>query len=121
MSLTESENLIKGYRENNIVVPDGVDVANYLSSHPLVVEYASKVIGACRREFDLNTQLSLEVYRDQESTVTQLTLYVRRPSYTMEIYRNLDERIEKIVSQYDDEYPLENGELLVMCDFKPSS
>jgi len=91
------------------------DVIDYITKHPGmfdVVLYACLL--ACE-EFIADSQVSLELYTDNESSDKYLTLYIRQEHYADDII----EKMDKICDEYEAELADQSGWLLLTTDYKP--
>lgn len=104
LDLTSRIEAVLSYLQSNqIVVPDPVQVLGYLSSY---LELAGNLPFICmlaKKEFQDNSQLSLEVYTDPEIEDTHLCLYVRQEDHEkglmkkiMKVSRDSNELINNI-------------------------
>jgi hypothetical protein len=99
----------------SIVVPVPREVRAFFMEHEDLGEVVRDVCQRCRDQFNPETQLSLEVSKDQEIDHQTLILYVRQDPYQPD----LSEKIEVMDEFYADALLDKNGYFLVMTDFQP--
>ncbi|MBP2134511.1 hypothetical protein J2128_002477 [Methanomicrobium sp. W14] len=90
-------------------------VIDYITKHPGmfdVVLYACLL--ACE-EFNADSQVSLELYNDNESSDKYLTIYIRQEHYVDDII----EKMDSICDEYEAELADQSGWLLLTTDYKP--
>lgn len=99
-----------------IIIPNYIEVKEYLHMHNDMIDLVSAVCRVARTEcFSNDTQLSLEVYHDPEITDLSLTLYARQLEYDKDIMR----KIKIILASYGEMLAGKSGWFLVTTDFAP--
>jgi hypothetical protein len=100
--------------EKQIIISIPNEVRDYLFRYPDILEILPTVCELTRQRFDLQTQLSLEVYNDPEIEDEYLTLYVRQKKYDNEIMN----KIKEIRKNYEKFLIERKGWFLVTTDFR---
>lgn len=108
------ENILNRLKLIGIVIPEPSKVREYLTYHPEMENLLIYVSEVSRQQFDIYTQLSLEIYEDYEIPDKYLTLYVRRHEYD----ENLMEQIKDIRNDYEDMLVDISGWFLLTTDFR---
>lgn len=90
-------------------------VRDYLLRYTDMTSLIPLVCGMVRKKFDVDTYLSLEVYRDPEIEDEYLVLYVRQEDYD----ERLMDKIEEVCDEYEEMLSGKSGWLLVTTDFSP--
>ncbi|UUX92970.1 hypothetical protein [Methanoplanus endosymbiosus] len=96
-------------------IPNPGEVIDYITKHPGICD---AVLYACLlacEEFIKNSEVSLELYYDDESQDKYLTLYIRQENYADDII----EKMDRICEEFEGELAGQSGWLLLTTDYKP--
>lgn len=107
------ENFLSHFHVRRATVISPSEVRDYLYFYPELMELIKYVVGSVWDQFGSGIQLSLEMYKDQESQYERLTMYVRQYIYN----ENLMETIKKIRKDYHQMFPEIRGRFLLTTDF----
>ena len=101
--------------EDVFFVPDRKAVCAYLKRHADLAAQLPRVCEAARKEFGLEAEFSLEVYRDPEIRDRYLTLYVRLDCYGDDTIA----RIDRVSRHLERRLGRSSGYLQLTTDFRP--
>ncbi|EHQ35987.1 hypothetical protein [Methanoplanus limicola] len=96
-------------------IPNPGEVMDYITRHPGICD---AVLYACLlacEEFIKDSEVSLELYYDDESQDKYLTLYIRQENYADDII----EKMDIICDEFEGELAGQSGWLLLTTDYKP--
>jgi len=74
----------------NILTPNLREIWDYLLYHGDILNLVDSASELARHQFPLPDQLSLEIFHDQETFDTLLTLYIRQKQYAPDIMERID-------------------------------
>jgi hypothetical protein len=99
-----------------IVVPRPAVVAEYLGTHPDLVQIVRDMAAALVEEFgNERSEIELALYQDPEIDDRYLTFYVRIPIYD----DTLMPRLEAVSERFDDRRSRGDGWVLITTDHEP--
>ncbi len=108
-----TETVLDSLQPLRIAIPELAAVRDYLVDYPDMADLLPSVCKATREQFENDTQLSLEVYRDPEIDDKYLTLYIRQQQYDEYIL----DSIKSVWAEYQDNLIGKSGCILVTTDF----
>ncbi|MFQ6609153.1 MAG: hypothetical protein ACE5EE_11600 [Fidelibacterota bacterium] len=109
------EDALKQIKKIEVNIPQPGAVRDYLVRYSDITSLITLVCSMAREELGVDTQLSLEVYRDPEIEDEYLALYVRQESYDELIM----DKIEELCAEYEEELTGKSGWFIVTTDFRP--
>ncbi len=112
---SQIENLILLLSENNINIPDGPSITEYLYHNFDIIEVVKNMCLEVPAYFKSETVFFLELFLDPESDDKYLTLQVRQENYDPDIMKKID----KIWDDFDEQLVGKSGWILVTTDFQP--
>lgn len=111
----QMEAILKQVLTMEVDIPFAAPVREYLLRYSDITNLIPRVCRTAKKHLGKDTQLSLEVYRDQEIEDEYLALYVRQESYD----ERLMDKIEEVCVEYEDLLSGKLGWLVVTTDFRP--
>jgi hypothetical protein len=114
-SSQHAEQLLEQARIAGANVHQADEVTQYIVSNPVSQAVLLSAIQVARRNVGTGPQLSLEVYRDPESSARKLTLYVRSHHYS-------DDFFPRVLAAADELGAVQNENddgILIATDFQP--
>ncbi len=109
------EDLFESLERDLIFISDPSDVREYLYKYPDIIGLIKFVGELITDKFDINSQVTLEVFHDPEVDDSYLTFYIRQKDYEDDIMDKIDEISERFEPYLQDV----KGWLLVTTDFSP--
>ncbi|CAG1064782.1 hypothetical protein BAC1_00348 [uncultured bacterium] len=110
----QMETTLKQILTIGIIIPRPATVRDYLLKYSDITNLIPHVCQLARKYLGKDTNLSLEVYRDQESEDEYLALYVRQEKYE----ERLTDKIEEVCSEYEFMLFGKSGWFIVTTDFR---
>jgi hypothetical protein len=112
--LVQIENNLRYFHMLGVNIINPSDIREYLYNYPDMIKVLEFVVDLAVQRFDHDSELSLEVYHDQETQYERLTLYVRLHKYD----KNLMKIIEQIREEYRNSFSEARGRFLLTTDFR---
>jgi len=97
-----------------VQVPNPGDIRGYLSRFPDMLSILPCICFHVAIEFGVNSQISLELFRDRESEDRYLVLYVRQNIYA----KNIMKQLEKIWLNFEPEIAERKGWINITTDYR---
>ena len=99
----------------NMSIPNPGEVMDYITKHHGICDAVLYACVLAFEEFIKNSEVSLELYYDDESQDKYLTLYIRQENYADDII----EKMDIICDEFEGELAGQSGWLLLTTDYKP--
>jgi hypothetical protein len=101
----------------DVEIVDADAVRAYLRIHPDMIAVTGRLCSATRREFGVETPLSLMLYIDPEIDDRHLNIDIRLVGYSPDLVEQLANRLETVVAPFDEEVCEATGFVMLMPRF----
>jgi hypothetical protein len=95
-------------------IPRPAEIREYLLRFPDLLSVLPCICFHIVLEFNVDTQISLELFKDRESEERYLSLYVRQKTYS----KNIMKQLEKVWLRFESEISKSNGWINITTDFR---
>jgi hypothetical protein len=103
--------------EADVEIVDSDAVRAYLRIHPDMMAGTGRLCSATRREFGVETPLTLKVYIDPEIDDRHLDIGIRLVGYAPDLVKQLANRLDTVVAPFDEELCEATGYVMLMPRF----